>query len=70
MQLNLEAWAHRVCTIAKISKRYPQSAYAGLEMSIQLESQYLQRTVPGVISLMGPIEDSLREAFLPALFGG
>ena len=39
-------------------------------MSLQIKWQYLQRTVPGVGSLMGPIEDSLIEAFLPALFGG
>ena len=39
-------------------------------MSIQLEWMYLQRTVPGVSSLMGHIEDALREAFLSTLFGG
>ena len=39
-------------------------------MSLQLEWQYLQRTVPGVGTLMGPIEESLREKPPPALFGG
>ena len=38
-------------------------------MSLQIEWQYLQRNVPGVGFLMGPIEDSLREAFFPAIFG-
>ena len=65
----MEAWAHGVNTLAKIANRYPQSAYAVLGMSLQLEWQYVKRTVPGVGSLMGPIEDSLREAFFPALFG-
>ena len=51
----VEAWAHRVLDRAKISKIYPQLAYTGLEMSLQLEWQYLQRTVPGVGTLMGPI---------------
>ena len=36
----------------------------------QIEWQYLQRTVPGVGSLIGVIEDSIREAFFPALFRG
>ena len=36
---------------------------------LELKWKYLQRTVPGVISLMGPIEYSLREAFYPALLG-
>ena len=61
----VRAWDHGVCTLAKISKRYPQLAYAGLGMSIQLEWQYLQRIFPGVGSLMGPIEDALiRPSFL------
>ena len=38
-------------------------------MPLQLEWQYLQRTVPGVGTLMGPIEEILREKFSPALFG-
>ena len=39
-------------------------------MLLQIEWQYLQRTVPGVGTLMGPIEEALREKFFPALFGG
>ena len=37
---------------------------------MQIEWQYLQTTVPGVGTLMGPIEEALRENFFPALFGG
>ena len=44
----VEAWAQRVRVLAKIAQRYPQSAYAGLGMSLQIEWQYLQRTVPRV----------------------
>ena len=65
-----EAWAHGVKVVAKISRRHPQSAYAGLGMSLQLEWQYLQRTVPRVGTLMGPIEEALREKVFPSLFGG
>ena len=66
----LEAWAHRERVLAKIAQRHPQLAYAGLGMSLQSEWQYLQRTVPGVGTLMGPIEEALREKFFPSLFGG
>ena len=45
-------------------------AYAGLLMLLQLEWQYLQRTVPRVGTLMGPIEEAIRENLFPALFGG
>ena len=66
----VEAWAYRLRILAKIAKQYPQSAYAVLGVSLQIEWQYLQRTVPGVGTIMSPIEDVLREDFFPALFGG
>ena len=55
----VEAWDHMVHILAKIAKRYPQSTYAGLGISLQLELQYLQRTVPGVGSMIGPIKEAL-----------
>ena len=66
----VEAWAHGVRILAKIARQYPQSAYAGLGMSLQLKWQYLQSNVPGVGYLVGTIKGALREAFFPALFGG
>ena len=66
----MEAWAHGVRVLGKIARRHPQLAYDGLGMSLQLEWQYLQRTVTGVGTLMGPIEEALREKFFPALFRG
>ena len=39
-------------------------------MLLQLKWQYLQRTVPGVGTLMGTIEEALREKCFPTLFGG
>ena len=56
--------------LAKIVRHHPQSAYAGLGMLLQSEWQYLQRNVPGVGTLMGPIEEALREKCFPSLFGG
>ena len=37
----VEAWAHGVRILAKIAKRYPQSAYADLGMLLQVKLQYL-----------------------------
>ena len=39
-------------------------------MSLQLECNYLKRTVPRVGTLVGPIEEALREKFFSTLFGG
>ena len=52
-----------------VAKRYPQTAYAGLVKSLQSEWQYLQRVVPDLGEEFKPIEQALREAFLPALLG-
>ena len=49
---------------------YQQAACAGLGMSLQLEGQYLQRTVPEAGNLVGAIETALRETFFPTLFVG
>ena len=70
VQPQVEAWSHGVIVLGKIARRHPQSAYAGLGMSLQSEWQYLQRTVPGVGTLMGPIEEALREKLSSPLFGG
>ena len=66
----VEAWAHRVRFLGEIARQHPQLDYAGLVMSLQLKWQYMQRTVPGVSTLMGPIEEALREKLFPTLFGG
>ena len=60
----------QVRVLGKIAKGHPQSSYAGLGISLQLEWKYLQSTVPGVGTLMVRIKDSLRETFFPAIFRG
>ena len=66
----VEAWAHGVRVLGKITPRQPQSAYAGLGMLLQLKWQYLQRTVHGVGTLMDTIEEAIKDKFFPVLFGG
>ena len=66
----VEVWAHGVRVLGKIARRHSHWAYAGLGMSLQLEWQYLQRIVPVVGTMMGPIGEALREKLIPALFEG
>ena len=56
--------------LAKFATQHPQMAYSGLGVLLQLELQYLQRTVPVVGSLIDLTESELREDFLTSLFGG
>ena len=66
----VEASAHGGRVLGKISQRHPQLAHASLGILLQLKWKYLQRTVPGVGTLMGPIEEALKEKFFPVLFRG
>ena len=66
MKPKVEAWAHRLRTLGKIAKRHPQSSYASLGMSLQLEWQYLKMTVPVVGTLMVLIEENPRDIFFPS----
>ena len=75
-QDQLDAWvkpqveAHGVRVLVKIARGHPQSAEARLGMLFQIEWQYLQKTVPGVRTLMCPVEVALRDKFFLAVFGG
>ena len=53
-----------------VAHKHPQSAYAGLEKSLQQEWAFLQRVTPGVGDAFGPVEEALREIFVPALYEG
>ena len=70
MKPQVDAWYHKVRILGKIARRHPQSYYAGLGMLLQLDWNYLKRTILGVGTLMGLIEEALREKIFLAQFGG
>ena len=63
----VERWVEGVDALARVAKRFPHAAYAGLTACLQAEWQYLCRVVPDVGPLLEPIEIALRERFIPAL---
>ena len=65
----VDDWADGVKVLAGIAKRYPQTAYAGLTMCLQAEWQYVCRTTSGIGALFAPVEENLRDLFLPNLLG-
>ena len=65
----IQQWVRGVETLAKVARRFPQTAYAGLTRSLQQEWQYLQRVTPAVADAFGPVEAALADSFLPALLG-
>lgn len=65
----IDAWCFGVRALAKAAVQYPQTAYAGLCKSLQSEWLYLQRVLPECGEAFAPLEQTIRERFLPALVG-
>ena len=64
----IQAWVDGVDRLAKIAKRFPQTAFAGLSRSLQSEWHYVQRVTPGCSEHFAPLEEAISQRFLPALF--
>ena len=58
-------WTDGAQRLPKIARRYPQTAFAGMTKSLQMEWQYLQRVLPDCGAAFQPIEDALRQDFTP-----
>ena len=63
-------WSESVKVMAAVARKHAQSPYAGLQKSLQQEWAFLQRVTPGVGEAFGPVEEALREIFVPSLFKG
>jgi hypothetical protein len=53
--------------IAAIASTYPQSAYAGMQKSLQAEWTFVQRVVEGIGPICACIRDSMQTTFLSSL---
>ena len=52
-------------TLAGVSRKHPQSAYAGLQKSLQQEWAFVHRVTPGIGDAFGPAEKAMQETFVP-----
>jgi hypothetical protein len=62
-----DAWENSIQQLSDVAGAYPQSAYAGLQKSIQAEWTFVQRVVRGVGPKFDGVRDKMRSTFLPAL---
>ena len=68
LEKKVQGWKESVQILAGVALKHPQSAYAGLQKSLQQEWAFVQRVSPGVGAALGPVEDALQEVFVPDLF--
>ena len=60
----ITGWAESVDNLARVSCKYPQSAYAGLQKSLHQEWAFVQQVTPGIGDAFGMVEKALRETFV------
>ena len=60
-------WTEAVKELASVAGPFPQSAYTGLQKSLQQEWQFVQRVVEGIGEEFTDVQKAISECFLPAL---
>ena len=60
LEKKVQGWKDSVAILAGVALKLPQSAYAGLQKSLQQEWDFVQRVTPGVGAAFGPVEEALR----------
>ena len=58
-----------VKTMARASKKLPQTAEVAMKSFLQMEWQYVHRTVSGAGKFFEGVEEAIASEFLPSLFG-
>ena len=62
-------WVYSIEQLSEVAANYPQAAYCGMQKSLQMEWQFVQRVIPDCGDKFAPVEKAIAESFLPALFG-
>eukprot|EP00978_Attheya_sp_CCMP212_P003494 scaffold7216_cov39-Attheya_sp.AAC.1 len=68
LEPQIQKWVAGIETLSCVTKRYPQTAYAGLVKSLQTEWTYLQHIMPGIEGALAPLKEAIQKVFLPAFF--
>ena len=65
----VDGWIKHLENLSQFAKSDPHAAYAAFTYGFQLKWKYVQRTVPDIDKLFQPLEDYIRNKFIPALIG-
>ena len=56
--------------LSKIAETEPQAAYSAFAAGFKPKLKYILRTIPSISKRIRPLEDTLRNTFIPAITGG
>ena len=65
----VKGWTESVKTIPGVARKHPQSAYTGLQKSLQKEWEFVQQVTPGIEDAIGLVEQG-HTGPLPGIGGG
>jgi hypothetical protein len=68
LEEKVDDWVSAIKELSRIAEKYPQSAYCGLQKSLQLEWQFLQRVCPETSEAFRPVWNAISDGFLQSLF--
>ena len=70
LKANIKGWTESVTILVWVAQKHPQSSYEGLQKSLQQEWDFVKRVTPVVEESFGPVEEAVKDTFVPALFEG
>ena len=65
----VEKWVNDIEELSVIAKDEPQSALCSFVKAISHRWTYVQRTIPNISQFFAPLEEAIREKFIPAMVG-
>ena len=65
----VDEWVKEVIRLSNIATTQPHGAYAGIRHSLVGKWTFLARTIDGIAPLFQPLEEAIRQQFIPALLG-
>ncbi len=65
----VDQWATELQKLSSIADTQPHAAFAALTHGLIHKWTYLARTIPDVGHLFQPLEDTIRNRLIPALYG-
>ena len=66
---NISDWVSQLELLAEIAVPHPQAAFSAFVHGFSSKWTFLSRTCPGIDDLFQPLENSIRQKFIPSLTG-
>ena len=62
-------WNSQLCILPTVAEIQSQAAYSAFVSGFKNKLSYFMRTIPNISNLLIPIEDTIRNRFIPAITG-